>query len=193
MLRRLYDWTLTLGPRRGGRWALAGVAFTESSFFPIPPDILLIPMVLGARNRAWQLAIITTLASVAGGAAGYAIGYFLYEFVGQPMIDLYGYEQEFERFTDLYERYGLAIVLIAGFTPLPYKVITIASGVAALNLPMFIIASLIARGARFFAVAGLLWWLGPAVRHVLERYFNLFSVVFVILLIAGFVVIGWFI
>ncbi len=188
MLRRLYDWTMELARHRYAAWALAGVAFIESSVFPIPPDVMLIPMALAERAKAWLYAAIATAASVIGGLAGYAIGYFLFETIGQPLIALYGYTEAFESFADRYNEWGAWIVFIAGTTPFPYKVITIASGVTALDLGVFIVASVLARGARFFLVAGLLYWLGPPIRDFIERYLGLLATLFVVLLVGGFVV-----
>lgn len=187
MLRRLYDWTMSLASRPNAVWALAAVAFVESSVFPIPPDILLIPMVLAARNRAWRYAAICTIASVLGGMLGYAIGAGLYESVGKPILEFYGYAEKFADFTVRYNEYGGWIVFIAGTTPFPYKVITIASGVADLDLFTFTGASVLARGLRFFIVAGLLYWFGPPIRDFIEKRLGLVFVVFCILLIGGFV------
>lgn len=192
MLRRLYDWTLSLAAHRHARWGLAGVAFAESSFFPIPPDILLIPMVLAERAKAWAYATLCTLASVLGGVAGYLIGYLLFDQIGQPILAFYGYGEAFDSFASQYNEYGVWIVLIAGLTPFPYKVITIASGVTGLNFAVFLIASVVARGLRFFAVSALLWWFGDPIRAFIDRYFGLLSIVFVLLLIGGFLAIGWF-
>jgi len=191
MLRRLYDWTMRLAAHAHARWALAAVAFAESSIFPIPPDVLLIPMVLAERARAWLFAAIATSASVLGGLAGYAIGLFLFDAVGKPVLDLYGYGEAFETFAGRYNEYGAWIVFIAGITPFPYKVITIASGVTGLSLPVFIAASVLARGLRFFVVAALLYWFGPPIRAFIERYMGLVAIVFTILLLGGFVLIKY--
>ncbi|MEQ8267125.1 MAG: YqaA family protein [Parvibaculum sp.] len=190
MLRGLYDWTLNLAGHRHARWGLAVVSFVESSVFPIPPDVVLIPMVLSQRQKAWLYATICTVASVIGGIFGYAIGYFLFDTAGQYILHLYGYESAFDSFAERYNDYGVWIVLIAGFTPFPYKVITIASGVTHLNFFIFMLASLVARGARFFTVAGLLWWFGEPIRAFIDRYFGLLSILFMVLLIGGFVVAG---
>lgn len=187
MLRRLYDWTLALAAHRRASWALAGVAFAESSFFPIPPDVLLIPMVLAERARAWIYAAVATAASVLGGAAGYAIGYFLFEAAGRPILALYGYGDEFASFAERYNAWGAWIVLFAGLTPFPYKVITIASGVTGLNFPVFMVASAAARGLRFVLVAALLYWFGPPVRGFIERRLGLLTILFVVLLFGGFI------
>jgi membrane protein YqaA with SNARE-associated domain len=187
MLRGLYDWTMDLASRPNAVWALAAVAFIESSVFPIPPDVLLIPMVLAARNRAWRFAAICTIASVLGGMFGYAIGAGLYEGVGKPILEFYGYAAKFSDFTARYNEYGGWIVFIAGVTPFPYKVITIASGVTDLDLATFSIASVLSRGLRFFLVAALLYWIGPPIRDFIERRLGLVFTVFCILLIGGFV------
>ncbi len=168
--------------------ALAGVAFAESSFFPIPPDILLIPMVLAERAKAMRFAAIATAASVIGGIFGYLIGAFLYEQLALPILQFYGYDQQFETFAAWYNDWGVWIVFIAGVTPFPYKVITIASGATGLNFLVFIVASIIARGLRFVIVAGLLYWIGPPIRDFIEKRLGLVFTVFMVLLIGGFVV-----
>lgn len=188
MLRGLYDWTIRLSGHRHAPWGLAVVSFVESSVFPIPPDVVLIPMVLSQRAKAWAYAAICTVASVVGGIFGYAIGYFLFDTLGQTILNFYGYQDAFASFAARYNEWGVWIVLIAGFTPFPYKVITIASGVTQLNFLVFMLASIVARGARFFIVAGLLWWFGPPIRAFIDRYFGLLSFLFMALLIGGFVV-----
>jgi len=163
------------------------VAFIESSVFPIPPDVLLIPMVLASPQKAWKIALVCTLASVLGGLLGYGIGYFLFEEAGRPMLELYGYDAKFADFQKTYNNWGAWAVFIAGITPFPYKVITILSGVTGLNLSVFIIASILARGIRFFIVAGLLWRFGEPMRTFIEARLGLLFTVFCGLLIGGFV------
>ncbi len=191
MLRRLYDWTLGLAGHRHALWALAGVSFVESSVFPVPPDILLVPMVLAARRRAWAIAGVCTVASVAGGLAGYGIGFFLYEAVGRPLLEFYGHGARFGEFQALYRDWGAWIVAFAGVTPFPYKVITIASGVVALDPVTFTLASAVSRGGRFFIEAALLWHFGPPIRRFIEANLPLVTGLFFAALIAGFVVVGW--
>jgi len=188
MLRRTYDWILAQARTPYALWTLAAISFVESSVFPIPPDVLLIPMILAAPHRAWIIAGVCTLASVTGGVAGYAIGYFLFEQVGQPVLALYGYTDKFEVFRQTYNDWGAWAVLIAGVTPFPYKVITILSGVTALDIWVFGVASLVARALRFFLIAALLWKFGPAVRDFIERRLGLVFTVSVGLLLGGFVV-----
>ncbi len=187
MLRRTYDWTMALSAKRHAEAALAGVAFAESSFFPIPPDLLLIPMVLSERSKAWRFALVATIGSVVGGLFGYAIGALLFVQVARPILDFYGYTAKFEAFATLYSDWGWVIVFTAGLTPFPYKVITIASGATHLNLAVFVVASIIARSLRFFAVTGLLYWVGPPTRTFIEERLGLVFTVFVILLVGGFV------
>lgn len=187
MLRRLYDWTMSVSGHRHAIWALAALTFAESSVFPVPPDVLLIPMVLAARDRAWLLASICTIASVFGGLAGYGIGYFLFSEIGQPIIDFYGYTTQFDTFRNAYNEWGAWIVAGAGFTPFPYKVITIASGVTHLDLTTFMVASFLSRGARFFLVAGLLWYYGEPIRRFVENNLAILAGVFFVLLLGGFV------
>jgi membrane protein YqaA with SNARE-associated domain len=185
MLRRLYAWTIDLAHRPYAWWALGIVAFAESSFFPVPPDAMLIPMALSRPDRAWRLALLCTLASVVGGIAGYAIGYYLYQAVGQRIIAFYGYEQDFAAFQTAYAEWGLWIILLKGLTPIPYKLVTIASGVAGFDPLTFVLASLATRGARFFLVAAILNRFGDHIRHVLERYLTLAAMLLLLLVAAG--------
>ncbi|OKH88772.1 YqaA family protein [Thalassospira sp. TSL5-1] len=193
MLRRLYDWTLSLASHRHAAIALAVIAFAESSFFPIPPDILLIPMILAARNKAWRYATICMVASVLGGLAGYAIGHFLFESVGKPVLGFYGYASKFETFRDYYNEWGAWAVFIAGVTPFPYKVITILSGVTSLDPVIFSVSSVLARGIRFFLIAALIWQFGPPIRDFIERRLGLVFTVFIVGLVGGFVAIKYLI
>ncbi len=187
MLQRTYDKVMSLSARPDAIWALAAISFIESSFFPIPPDVLLIPMVLAARTQWFRIALVCTVASVIGGMFGYAIGYFLYESVGRPVLDFYGYAEKFAQFQGRYNEWGAWIVFIAGVTPFPYKVITIASGVTQLDMVTFTVASVLSRGLRFFLVAALLFWIGPPVRAFIEKRLGLVFTVFVVLLLGGFV------
>ena len=186
MLRRLYDRVLALAAHRHAERWLAVVSFTESSFFPIPPDAMLLPMILARPERAWIIATICTVASVIGGFFGYAIGYFLFEAVGRAVIEFYSYGDAFERFQAQFNEWGLWIILIKGLTPIPYKIVTIASGVAKFDLLVFALASLATRGARFFLVAGLLKAFGAPLRGFIERYLTLLTTAFALLLVAGF-------
>lgn len=187
MIRRLYDWTLTLAGRKNALAFLAVVAFVESSIFPIPPDVLILPMILATREKAWKIAAVATVASVLGGLAGYAIGMFLFETVGQPLVSLYGYADDFTQFQSLYQEWGAWIVFGAGLTPFPYKVITIASGAFALDPVVFVIASILARGLRFYVEAALLWKFGPPIKSFVEKRLGLVTVAVFILLVGGFV------
>ena len=191
MLRRLYDWVMNLAGHRHAEPALAGVAFVESSVFPIPPDVMLMPMAYARPKRAFRYAIVATVASVLGGLAGYAIGYYLFETVGRAILELYGFTEQFDVFALRYNEHGAAIVFLAGVTPFPFKVITIASGVTGLNLVSFIVASIAARGLRFFLVCGLIYWFGPPVRGFIERHLGLLTLLFGVLLVGGFVVAGY--
>jgi membrane protein YqaA with SNARE-associated domain len=182
---------MDLAARKDAVWALAAIAFIESSVFPIPPDVLLIPMVLAARDQAWRYAAICTIGSVLGGMLGYGIGYFLFETAGLPVLDFYGYADQFDSFRERYNEWGAWIVFIAGVTPFPYKVITIASGATQLDPWVFTAASISARGLRFFLVAALLWWVGPPIREFIERRLGLMTVLFCVLLIGGFVVLKY--
>jgi membrane protein YqaA with SNARE-associated domain len=188
VLQRTYFWMMSLAGRRRASWALAAVSFAESSFFPLPPDAMLVPMVLARPDRAWALAGVCTVASVIGGFFGYAIGYFLYETLGRFLIDLYGYESKFEAFREAYNHWGVWIILIKGMTPIPYKLVTIASGVAQFDPVVFAAASLVTRGARFFLVAFLLRRFGAPIRDFVERYLTLVTTGLVVIIIAGFVI-----
>jgi len=185
MLRRIYDWIIALSSSPRALPALAAVAFTESSFFPIPPDAMIIPMVLAEPKRAWRIALVATAASVLGGIAGYFIGVYLFDTVGQWLISVYGLGDGFDDFQKAYAEWGLWIILIKGLTPIPYKIVTIASGVAGYNLPVFVLASIATRGARFFLVAALLRAYGPPIRDFIERRLTLVTTIFVLLIVAG--------
>jgi membrane protein YqaA with SNARE-associated domain len=190
MIRALYDWTISLAAHPRAAWALALVSFAESSVFPIPPDLMLIPMIIATPHRAFFLAFICTLASVAGGVAGYGIGYFAWETVGEPVLTALGKGEFLDGFTTRYNEYGAWAVLVAGITPFPYKVITILSGVTQLSLPVFLISSVIARALRFFIVAGLLWKFGAPIREFIERQLGMVFTAFILVLIGGFLLTG---
>jgi membrane protein YqaA with SNARE-associated domain len=172
-------------------WALAIVSFVESSFFPIPPDVMLIPMVLSRREQAWWYASIATVASVVGGLFGYAIGYYAYQAIGLPILEFYGKAHALDSFTAFVQQYGVEAVIIKGMTPIPYKVVTIAAGVAHMDLLSFIGASIIARAMRFYLVAGLLYFFGQPIRAFIERRLSLVTTVFVVLLVGGFVAVKY--
>lgn len=191
MIRPLYDWTMALAAKPYAIWALALVAFAESSFFPIPPDVLIIPMVLAAREKAWRVAAVCTVASVIGGIAGYGIGAFLFDAVGEPILAFYGALEKFDAAKTLYNEHGALIVFSAGFSPIPYKVFTIASGVTGMDPASFALASLVGRAGRFFLVAALLWKFGEPIRHFIEAHLGKLSLAFVVLLVAGFVLIKY--
>lgn len=193
MLRRTYEWTLEkAGHRYAPNW-LFGISFAESSFFPIPPDVLLGPMCLAKPKKAFHYAFICTLASVLGAICGYAIGMFLFDTIGQAILDFYGLADEFSRFAQRFNDQGWLIVLLAGFTPLPFKVITIAAGATAMPLYVLLIASVISRAARFFLVAGLLWKFGPPMKELIDRHFGALTAVVGILGIGGFVAVKYLI
>ncbi len=184
-LKRTYNWTLKKAQHKNAKWYLSLISFAESSFFPIPPDILLIPMALASRARALFYAFICTLFSVLGGILGYAIGYFFFNSVGIYIVELYHLENSFNIFEDYYKEFGILIVLGAGITPFPYKFITIASGVFGLNIFLFIIISIIGRGLRFYLIATLLYFFGEKIKLIIDKYFNILTIVFFILLIGS--------
>jgi membrane protein YqaA with SNARE-associated domain len=190
-MRRLYDWMMQMAASRRAPWALALVSFIESSFFPIPPDVMLIPMILSRREQAWWYASIATVASVVGGLLGYAIGYYFYDTVGLPILRFYGREHALDSFIAFVHTYGVPAVIIKGMTPIPFKVVTIAAGVAKMDLFAFIGASIIARAMRFYLVAGLLYFFGEPIREFIERRLMLVTTVFVVLLVGGFVAVRY--
>lgn len=189
MLQRLYDWTMSFAAHPQALLFLAILSFTESSFFPIPPDILLIPMVLAAREQAWKIAAVCTISSVLGGIAGYGIGYGFFEAVGKPVLEFYHAVEKFESVKELYNEHGVLIVFSAGFSPIPYKLFTIASGVTQMDLTSFALTSLIGRGARFFLVAALLWKFGDPIRDFIEKHLGKLTLILVVLLAGGFALI----
>ena len=191
MLRSLYDWTMRLAASRNALAALATVAFIESSVFPIPPDILLIPMVLAAREKAWRYAAVATLASVAGGFLGYAVGYYLFAALGRPILEFYGAMARYDSMQQAYAHWGAWIIVLKGMTPIPYKIVTIASGAFHFPLLAFGVASLVSRAMRFFLVAALLYIFGEPVRVFIEKRLTLVTSAFVILLVGGFVSVAY--
>lgn len=189
LTRKVYDTTLDLASRKNAIVWLFAISFIESSFFPIPPDIMIIPMVLAMPKNAYRIASIATLASVLGGYLGYGIGIFGYEMIARPLLEFYGYMAQFEKFENYYQEYGAWIVFGAGITPFPYKIITIASGVVHLNLAVFTVASILARGLRFYIIAILLKHFGEPMKVFIEKNLNILSILFLLLLIGGFAVI----
>jgi membrane protein YqaA with SNARE-associated domain len=189
-LRRLYDWVLTWAHHRHAPLALFLLAFAESSFFPVPPDVLLIALALGIPARAFRLALITTAGSVLGGLAGYAIGYGFMASVGQWILDVYHFHAQFEKIQNLYLEYDIWAIAIAGFTPIPYKVFTIAAGAFDMDVWRFTLASLVSRGARFFLLAWLIHHYGATIKDFINRYFNALTLLFVVLLLGFFVLVA---
>ncbi len=184
-LKKTYNWTLEKAQHKNAKWYLSLISFAESSFFPIPPDILLIPMALASKARALFYAFMCTLFSVLGGILGYAIGYFFYNSLGFYIVEFYHLENSFNIFENYYKEFGVLIVLGAGITPFPYKFITIASGVFGLNIFLFIIVSIIGRGLRFYLIAILLYFFGEKIKLIIDKYFNILTIVFFILLIGS--------
>lgn len=191
MLQTLYRRVLALSASPRASWWLAAVAFAEASFFPVPPDALLIPMALSRPERAWRLALICTIASVAGGALGYYIGYALFNELALPLLHAYGYGPAFERFKQTYAEWGVWIILIKGVTPIPYKIVTIASGAAAFSFPVFMLASVVTRGARFFLVATLLRFYGDPVRDFIDRRLTLVTTLLLVGIVGGFIILKY--
>jgi membrane protein YqaA with SNARE-associated domain len=201
-VRKLYDWVLHWANTKYGAIALFLLAFAESSFFPIPPDALLIALVLGARTKAFKFAANCTVGSILGALLGYAIGHFLWWTPSNEFTGIAGFfftnipsftPEAFYKIQGMYEQYDFWIIFTAGFTPIPYKIITISSGAFNINIVMFIIASVVSRGARFFLVAFLIWKFGPQIKSFIDKYFNWLAIAFTVLLIGGFLVIKYFV
>ena len=186
MFERLYRWTLSLAESPRATWALAAVSFAESSFFPIPPDIILAPMVVAKPQKAFFYAGVCTVASVLGGALGYAIGALLYDTFGQWLINLYGYAEKLAALRIFYDQWGWLFILVKGLTPIPFKLVTIVSGLLGYNFPLFMLLCVITRGARFFLVAGVLNWFGEPLRALLEKYFAVFLLLILVTVVIGF-------
>ncbi|UWQ64311.1 DedA family protein [Leisingera caerulea] len=189
MLKPLYDRTMALADHPKALWCLAAVAFVESSVFPIPPDVLMIPMILARPSRAWLIALVALAASVAGGMLGYAIGAFFYDSIGQPVLEAMGKDGAMAEFNSRFNDFGFWAVLGAGITPFPYKVITIMSGWTGMPLGTFIATSFLARALRFFIVAGLLWQFGAPIRDFIERRLGLVFSAFMVVLFGGFLMV----
>jgi membrane protein YqaA with SNARE-associated domain len=188
-LRRLKEWVESYADKPYAEWALFAIAFMESSFFPIPPDVLLIAMAVITPKKAFRYALVCSLGSVLGGVFGYYIGYFFFETIGQPILTFYGAQGHYDTVKQLYSEHAFWAILSAAFTPIPYKVFTIAAGTFEVSLTTLIVASIIGRSGRFFLVAGLFYFFGAPIKKFIDKYFELLTVVFLILFVAGFVVI----
>jgi membrane protein YqaA with SNARE-associated domain len=191
MMRRLYDWMMRMAGHKKAPQALFWVAFIESSVFPIPPDVMLIPMILAQRAKAFLYATICLAGSVIGGVAGYAIGYYLFDLIGEPVLRVYGYGEKYQQTADLFNEWGPWILIAKGWTPFPYKVLTIAAGAFKMSIVPFILASIVARAMRFYLVAALLYWFGEPIRDFIEKRLSLVTTAFVILLVGGFVAVKY--
>jgi membrane protein YqaA with SNARE-associated domain len=187
MLRRLYDWCIDVAGKPHAAWILGAVSFAESSFFPVPPDVMLIPMSLARPDKAWYYATLCTLTSVAGGLLGYLIGAALYDSLGHWLIQLYGYGDKVEAFREAYAHYGTWIILLKGVTPIPYKIVTITSGFAGYDIYLFVLLSIVARGLRFFLEAFLLNRYGARARAIIEERLGLWATLAAVALVGGFV------
>lgn len=191
MLRRLYDWCIAAAEKRHAAWVMGAVSFAESSFFPIPPDVMLVPISLASPARAYYYATVCTVTSVAGGVLGYLIGALLYDSLGQWVIEVYGYGEKVEDFRAAYAQWGAWIILLKGLTPIPYKLITITSGFAGYNFALFVLFSILTRGARFFVLAFLLHRYGERAREIIEKRLGLWTTLFAAVLIGGIVAAVW--
>ncbi|MBF0203646.1 MAG: DedA family protein [Desulfamplus sp.] len=187
MIKRLYDWVLGWAEKPGGTWALFVLAFCESSFFPIPPDVLLIALAVGAPLKSFKFALVCSVGSLLGGILGYVIGWQFMGIAGEKIIVFYGLGDKVDYIAELFQKWDAWAVAIAGFTPIPYKLFTIAAGAFDVNFPVFVIASAASRTLRFMLVAGMIYYFGAGIRNFIEKYFNLLATVFTLLLIAGFV------
>ena len=190
-IRRLYDWTIHWAETPHSTWALFILAFCESSFFPIPPDVLLIALAVALPMKAFKYALVCSVGSVLGGCFGYLIGYEFFEYVGRPIIGFYNITDVFNTVSAKYQSNAFTAIAVAGFTPIPYKVFTIAAGVCKVNLFTLILASALSRSARFFIIAGLFYLFGPKIKTFIEKYFNILTIIFIILLISGFVAVKY--
>lgn len=188
-LKKLYNWVLSWAHSPYGTWGLFGISFAESSFFPVPPDVLQIALSLSLPKKSYFYALISAIASVLGGIAGYAIGLYLMEFIGWPILRFYGLIEEYTVAKNLFHQYGGWAIAIAGFTPIPYKLFTIASGAFGIQLWMFVWVSALSRSARFFLVATLIYFFGNSVKSFIDKYFNILTITFFILFILGWFVI----
>lgn len=186
MFKRLYQWTLSLAESPRAPYALGAVSFAESSFFPIPPDVILLPMAAARPEKAWSYALICTITSVVGGIVGYLIGALLYDTVGQWIIHLYGMESKMDALRAQYQHWGWAVILIKGLTPIPYKLVTIVSGLLGYDFLLFVLLSLITRGARFFMIAGLMNRFGGPIKAAMDKHFGVIMIALIVIVVAGF-------
>ncbi|GBE41020.1 SNARE associated Golgi protein [bacterium BMS3Bbin09] len=191
IIKKMYDWVLHWANTPYAVPALFFLAFAESSFFPVPPDVLLIALAISIPKKSFKYATICTVGSILGGMLGYVIGLELIDTIGMPILNFYGAMDKYEYIQDLYMKYDAWAVGIAGFTPIPYKIFTIAAGAFKINFFVFVLASIVGRAGRFFLVAGLIWKFGPAIRDFIEKYFNYLSIAFMVLLIGGFLIIKY--
>lgn len=191
LIKRLYNWTLHWAETPHSTWALFILAFCESSFFPIPPDVLLMALAVALPTKSFKYAFVCSVGSVLGGCFGYLVGYEFFEYVGRPIIDFYHINDKFDSVSQMFQDNAFAAIAVAGFTPIPYKVFTIAAGVCKINIFTLILASALSRSARFFMVAALFYFFGPKIKIFIEKYFNILTILFIILLVGGFIIIKY--
>ncbi len=192
ILRRVYDWTRNWARTPYGVWALLGVAFVEASFFPVPPDVLLLVLSVSKPKKSLWFALVCSFGSVLGGCFGYFLGYQFFEHIGMPILNLYGFMDKFTKISATFQEHGFLAIMVAGVTPIPYKVFTIAAGVCKVDFLTLLTASIVSRSLRFFAEAGLIYVFGAKIEKYIDKYFNLISILFIVLLILGFVFIKLF-
>ena len=190
-LRRLKNWVEGAAQRPGAGWTLFALAFAESSFFPIPPDVLLIALAMLVPAKAFRYAVVCSVGSVIGGMFGYLIGHEFFELLGRKIIEWYGIEQQYASLQTLFEENAFVSIAVAGFTPIPYKVFTIGAGAFHISFATFFVASAISRSARFFLVAALFYWFGPMIKPFIDKYFEWLSIAFMVLLVGGFALIKY--
>jgi len=190
-VRSLYDWVVGFSERPNAVRTLFVIAFAESSFFPIPPDVLLIPLAIGNPRRALRFAALCTAGSSLGALLGYWLGLEFYELIGRPIVEFYAVGEQYERVQVLYQQWDAVAIAVAGFTPIPFKIFTIAAGLFEINLITFVVVVVLSRGARFFLLGGLIWWFGPSIQNIVDRYFNLLVILFSILLVGGFFIVRY--
>lgn len=191
LIKKIYNWTLSWADTKYGIWALAGLSFTESSFFPVPPDVLLIALCAGKPKKSFYFAFICSVASVLGGILGYFIGSQLWN-LAEPILHFYGWFDKIEQLGDIYRQHAAWAIAAAGFTPIPYKIFTITGGYFKINFGIFVLASTLARSARFFLVSGLIFFFGDKIKKIIDKYFNVITILFFILLIGGFIILKKF-
>lgn len=188
MLKAIYDWAMKMARHRNAYWAVGTISFLDSSVLPVPPDIIMVPMMVARRESIWRIAAVCTVTSILGAYLGYAIGHYLFEMVGRPVLEFYGHMDDFAQFQAAYNEWGVWIVIGGGLTPLPFKIVTISSGATHLDLMSFTVGCLISRALRFYLEGALLWYCGPWAKEFIEKRLTLVTTLTFLLLVGGFVI-----